>query len=195
MLTLNSLVPLLQDYPMAEPALSGQDIRRAAVCMILQSGVSGAELIMIKRAEYKADPWSGHMAFPGGRIETFDKTAYHAAVRECDEELGVDLNDSARLLTRLPDATTLGSSRLPKMAVSAYVFESTETLAFKPNREVAEVVAIPLSFFAEEANRDSFVTTFHGESHELDCYDYRQYRVWGLSLRFIDKLISVSMAV
>ena len=42
--------------------------RWAAVALVLRVGETGAlELLFIKRAEFEGDPWSGHVAFPGGR--------------------------------------------------------------------------------------------------------------------------------
>ncbi|MGB5283894.1 MAG: NUDIX domain-containing protein, partial [Polyangiales bacterium] len=67
----------------------------AAVAMLLREGASGPEVFFIRRAEHPRDPWSGHMAFPGGRRDAGDATLLDTAMRETREEVGVDLSREA----------------------------------------------------------------------------------------------------
>src|SRR6476646_9126644 len=69
---------------------------RAAVAAIMRERNGRAEILFIKRAERESDPWSGHMAFPGGRREPSDETLLHTARRETLEEVGLDLASAAR---------------------------------------------------------------------------------------------------
>ena len=78
---------------------------RAAVAAILRDGGpggEGAELFFIIRAEAPKDPWSGHIAFPGGRRDPEDETLLATAIRETREEVGIDLA-RGELVARLPD--------------------------------------------------------------------------------------------
>ena len=77
------------------------EIKRAAVATILREGLEGPEVLLIRRAENPRDPWSGHMAFPGGREAPEDRDLLATAVRETHEEVGLDLQRSAHLLGRL----------------------------------------------------------------------------------------------
>ena len=54
----------------------------AAVALVLSGDPADPEFLFIERAERKGDPWSGHMAFPGGRVEAQDESTRHTAVRE-----------------------------------------------------------------------------------------------------------------
>ena len=82
--------------------------RRAAVALILQVREAAAvELLMIKRATYEGDPWSGHVALPGGRQEPGDSSLEETAVRETREETAVDLARAGRILGRLDDLQPL----------------------------------------------------------------------------------------
>ena len=69
----------------------------AAVAMVLREGPQGVEALFIERARRDGDPWSGQMAFPGGRWETVDGSLRETAARETFEELSVDLSDSPYL--------------------------------------------------------------------------------------------------
>ena len=73
-------------------ALSTAGRRQASVALILR-GPEGAsqEVLFIERATRESDPWSGHMAFPGGRLDDSDATSRAAAERETVEEVGLSL--------------------------------------------------------------------------------------------------------
>ena len=60
--------------------------------LVLREGSAGAEVLFIERAMRADDPWSGHMAFPGGRLEGGDDSARTAACRETREEVGLELS-------------------------------------------------------------------------------------------------------
>lgn len=64
-------------------------MQRSAVAMILQVREGELHILMIKRAEREGDPWSGHMAFPGGRMDKADAHGFAVAVRETEEEIGL----------------------------------------------------------------------------------------------------------
>jgi 8-oxo-dGTP pyrophosphatase MutT (NUDIX family) len=85
----------------AEPGTySGQ----AAVSLLLRPSAKGVEFLAIKRAEQERDPWSGHMALPGGRRDATDESLWMTAVRETREEVHVDLQQVGQLLGRLDDS-------------------------------------------------------------------------------------------
>ena len=77
--------------------------KRAAVAAVLRPGSNGPEVLLIRRAEHPNDPWSGHMAFPGGREDPCDADLFGTAVRETLEEVALDLTTNAALLGTLDD--------------------------------------------------------------------------------------------
>jgi 8-oxo-dGTP pyrophosphatase MutT (NUDIX family) len=89
---------------------------RAAVAMILRKGSVDLEMLFIERAAHEQDPWSGHLAFPGGKVEQGEEPR-QAAERETIEEIGLDLQ-SALYLGRLAD---IAGANLP-VWVSCYVY-------------------------------------------------------------------------
>ena len=85
----------------ADPAPLPGGTVDAAVALILRALPDDLELLLIKRARDPRDPWSGHMALPGGRRDAADPDLASTAVRETLEETGVEL-------TRDPPTTPLG---------------------------------------------------------------------------------------
>ena len=75
----------------------GEDTRQAAVAVILRDSGEHTEVLFILRATKQGDPWSGHMAFPGGHWEDQDKSLRETAARETMEEIGLDLSHAAFL--------------------------------------------------------------------------------------------------
>ncbi|MFP6596737.1 MAG: CoA pyrophosphatase, partial [Candidatus Hydrogenedentota bacterium] len=129
--------------------------RNAAVAMIISDhDEHGLSALFIKRAEHPGDPWSGHMAMPGGRHEPEDESYQHAAMRETLEEVGVTLTDDM-CIGRLHD---LYGGRLDQhqMAVSAFVFHMPELPAVMPNYEVAATVWVPLEFMRHPSNTSPY---------------------------------------
>ena len=66
---------------------------KAAVSIIIvkPNAPHDAQVLLIERSKNKNDPWSGHMAFPGGRYQDNDQDILSTAIRETLEEIGLDL--------------------------------------------------------------------------------------------------------
>jgi 8-oxo-dGTP pyrophosphatase MutT (NUDIX family) len=117
--------------------------RRAAVAMVLHEWSSGPEVLFIERARHPTDPWSGHMAFPGGRVDPGDAGPQAAAERETREELGVDLAH-AEPLGRLDDLRA-GIRVVAPLILSAFVYRIDERPELRPNYEVASAFWVPVA--------------------------------------------------
>lgn len=174
-----------------------QRMTRAAVAIILANRIIDDALtpqpclLMIRRAQHERDPWSGHMAFPGGRMEDFDATIQATAERETLEEIGLELNAAERVAP-LSDVITRRHDKIRPMVVSPWVYQIDRETAWKMNYEVDEVVWIPLAFFADTNNRTVMHWRKLGMNMKLPCYYYADRKVWGLSLMMINELIQVA---
>jgi len=163
-------------------------MKRSAVAMILQVQRGELHILMIKRAEREGDPWSGHMAFPGGRMEKSDANGFEVAVRETAEEIGLQLNDEDECIGRLSDLNARPRRTALGMAVSPFVFRLDREVVFKPNYEVAETVWVPVEYLMEESNRETMQWQWKGMEIPMPCYMYQGYCIWGLSLMMLDEL-------
>ena len=153
-LTVESFRAALGDFqPRLLPDVEGQT--RAAVAAVLRPGEKGAEILFIHRSEDPRDPWSGHMAFPGGRVDPGDADPLAAAARETREEVGIDLHSIAEQIGRLSDVAAIGRGRPLNMVIIPFVFAADSVPPLTPNHEVAAVVWVPASFLADHRNRES----------------------------------------
>jgi len=189
-LTVDSFRAALGDFqPNLLPDVEGQT--RAAVAAVLRPGEGGAEFLFIHRAEDPRDPWSGHMAFPGGRVDSGDADPLAAAVRETNEEVGLDLPSVAEQIGRLSDVAAIGRGRPLNMVITPFIFVADSVPTLNPNHEVAAVVWVPASFLADHRNRESMEYQRAGLSLELPCYRYQDHLIWGLTLGMVDELLSL----
>ena len=164
------------------------DVRQAAVAVVLREGGDGAEMLFIKRAEKPGDPWSGHMAFPGGHRDPGDATLRDAAVRETAEEIGLDIS-AAKVLGELPRQTPMSIRR--RMSVAPFVFEIAGDPAFTLNHEVAATVWTPLGPMHRGDNVERASPPFDaGDAPSGTAFaGFRlpgvRYFVWGMTYRMV----------
>ena len=164
---------------------------RAAVAIMLREGQEATELLMIRRATREGDPWSGHMGFPGGRRDPEDRSNFSCAVRETEEELGVDLSRWGAPLGELSDVNTGWRKDRPEMLVTPFIYSVSELPELTPNDEVDDVVWVPLHFLMDEGNREPLEWEWKGQKMETDSYLYDCHRIWGLSLMMIDEMMGL----
>ncbi len=159
----------------------------AAVAAVLHDSGSGPELFFIERAEHPHDPWSGHMAFPGGRVDPGDTSAQAAAERETREEVGLDLA-GAELLGRLDDVE--GAPRgFNSLVVSAFVYHLARRVPAVPNHEVRDTLWVSVGALLDaDRHVPYFWPRDQRESHYpgIVVGDPERQIVWGLTYRFLE---------
>jgi 8-oxo-dGTP pyrophosphatase MutT (NUDIX family) len=169
-------------------ALPGQPKTRAAVAMILQPYPADAlQMLFIHRAHHPQDPWSGHMAFPGGRQEPDDPDLSVTIHRETFEEVGIDLARHGRYLGRLSEAQASARGRVLSMTVSPFVYEVGPEVQPSPDPvEVQGTVWIPLPYLQQEDSEKLVRIALPGGSEvEMPAVVYQGHMIWGLTYRML----------
>lgn len=173
----------------AEPGVS-----RAAVATVLRPRPAGdTEILLIRRTEDPRDPWSGHMAFPGGRADPTDPDLLSTARREAEEEVGLRLaDDGVEVLGRLDDVQAMARGQRAPLIITPYVFLLDRDQPLVPNRrEVEEAIWTELSPLWRGEASTTKRYELEGRTYELPGYRVGDRVVWGLTFHMLQLLFSV----
>lgn len=151
-------------------------LKCAAVLVPLMQEADGWRLLYTRRTD-QVDSHKGQVSFPGGGCDEGDTSLEETALREAEEEVGIEPR-SVRILGRLPNMITITSFRVtPVVGVIAWpaVFRIGE-------REVERVFSIPLDWLADSRNR--WELPFPGRRGTLIAFHpYDGELLWGATAR------------
>ena len=165
--------------------------REAAVALLIRAR-DELEVLLIKRAEHESDPWSGHMALPGGRRDDTDEDLLHTAVRETEEEVGVAITRDMQLLGAL-DEVSPRNPRLPPIIIAPFAFAvPAETTPVIDTREVEAAIWVPLSALRDESAASEILITLEGGSRSFPSLKFGEYVIWGLTHRILLQMLNVT---
>lgn len=203
------LIPRLRtELARGTPESLADATSRAAVAVVLrnggrapfagESGTPTTEVLLIRRQERPADPWSGHMAFPGGRHDPSDVDLRRTAERETLEEVGLDLRRVAEPIGRLRDVPAYARGKHTGMAVSPFVFHLLEDAPLVlDSREVRETVWAPVGPLI--AGRCDTVFEYTpapqanpADRREMPAFDVEGRVVWGLTYFMLRSLFDAA---
>ena len=162
----------------------------AAIALTLRLGDDGhPELLMIKRADAAGDPWSGHVACPGGRMDPGDADLTQTAIRETREEIGVNLARVGRILGTLDDLSPR-TPYLPPIVIRPFVVAVPSALAIEASSEVASWFWVPLAALREPDAWSTSTIHVRGVARQERTFVYREHVVWGLTERVLTQLLA-----
>ncbi len=180
--------------PLGTPAPAAGGTIHAAVALLLRpsslpAGV--AEILFIKRAERDGDPWSGHIALPGGRSEEDDESLVAVALRETSEEVGIDIGSGGRVLGRLPTVEPL-SVHLPPIDVTPFVARAPDGAAVRPQAgEVEDAFWLPVGELHRTGASVVVRRMIRGEQREWPAYPSPAGAIWGITHRIITTFLAL----
>ena len=157
--------------------------RRAAVAAVLRETEGGLELLFIRRAEDPKDRWSGHMAFPGGRVEPGDADLEATAVRETAEEIGLDLRAQGELLGGLDEVHAIARGKPVDLGITPFVFRLQGPAQLTMNAEVTSLHWLPLDDLVGDRHLTTFEYLHEGTPLQLPCLRIGDVVIWGLTYR------------
>ncbi|MEC7987012.1 MAG: CoA pyrophosphatase [Myxococcota bacterium] len=154
--------------------------RYAAVALVIDFEM---RILMIQRPKKPRDPWSGHMAFPGGKVEEQDADLKATAERECEEEVGISLPAQGEFLG------ALSVLQHPKLSIGAFVYYLPEQPDLNCNEEVEEYFWISLQELA--STQRTFIShSFNQTKRRFPAIPLLDVPIWGISLNFLDQLLT-----
>jgi 8-oxo-dGTP pyrophosphatase MutT (NUDIX family) len=171
--------------------IARDDSRREAAVAVMIRAREQLELMLIKRAQHENDPWSGHMALPGGRRADADHDLIATAYRETEEEIGVPLTRVGTYLGALDEVAPL-APRLPPLIIAPFVVavpEATEAVASAA--EVDFAVWVPVPALREPGAAGEILIHFEGGSRPYPSMRYGEHVIWGLTHRILSQFFEL----
>ena len=141
-----------------------------------------------RRAEQAGDPWSGHVAVPGGRRDPADADLAYTAIRETLEETGIDLGRVGRILGTLDDLAPR-TQLLPPVSIRPFVVAASGALSITPSAEVAQWFWVPLAAIRDERAWGLNSVLVRGVPSDERTFTYGNHVVWGLTARVLRQLV------
>jgi len=148
-------------------------LKPAAVLIALIEENKQLSVVLTKRASHlKHHP--GQISFPGGKMEDFDAGFVSAAIREAEEEIGLNSNN-----------INIVGQLLPYETISGYVV--TPIIAFINNKqdyvidenEVAEIFQVPLQHFLDFSNHYTVNIERHNKPFSIHFMPFEHHNIWG----------------
>lgn len=186
------LVPV-QEMTLLSDRVEGYqpDARQASVLLALFEQENTLHLTFIRRAS-TLRAHSGEIAFPGGGVESIDLSPVSTALREAEEEIGLNPTH-VEILGALHPVFTVVSNYLI-LPVVAFLPTGLGPLRLQKS-EVAEVIVVPLRGLADPTITHTEEWTRNGMTRTIYFYDYGSYRIWGATARILSMLLEILVGI
>lgn len=172
----------LEGHFVQEDGGEGLPLTAAAVLFPIVLRDSGVTVLLTQRTAHLRDH-GGQISFPGGRVEVEDLSPIHTALRETEEEIGLD-RERIEIIGFLPEYRTGTGFRVtPVVALVRPPFELTPDPF-----EVAEVFEVPLAFLLDPGNHQRHSLHYRGALRHFFAMPYGDYFIWGATAGMIRSL-------
>ncbi|SRR6266566_5113386 len=161
--------------------------RKSSVLLGLFDQHNETYLTFIRRAS-TLRTHSGEIAFPGGAVDHSDVSPVATALREAQEEIGLDPSVVEVLGVLRPVFTVVSNFLI--IPIVAHLPRGLGTIQLQAS-EVAEIILLPLQGLADPAIYHTEKWIRDGLPHTVYFYDYGQYRIWGATARILNALLEL----
>lgn len=160
---------------------TGRELRRAAVLVPLFVRDGALWIVLTLRTD-SLEHHRGQISFPGGAEEPGDRTLFHTALRESEEELGIRPEDAMPLGRLSPIAT------VTDFYVEPFVAALPQPYEFRPaEAEIAEVIEIPVAELTLPGVLEE--RQFEGRDEPVLFYNHDRHVIWGATARILHELL------
>ncbi len=169
------------------------DYKKGSVLILLYEQANTIHFVLTLRQSYPG-VHSGQVSLPGGKIEAFDDSPIAAALRETQEEIGINANE-IEVLGELSPLYIFPSNFLVHPVVG---FLNSSPIFKKDEKEVAEIIEVPLPFLLEaEKRKTKLMDLSRGlkapdlTAVEVPYYDIHDHHVWGATAMILSEFLEI----
>ncbi|PSR10979.1 MAG: coenzyme A pyrophosphatase [Candidatus Arcticimaribacter sp.] len=179
------MAPLFRLQEIMEKPLNENETKKAAVLILFYPDRNGiTNFVLIERVVYSG-VHSGQISFPGGKRDFEDKTFWDTALRETQEEVGVEPSDVKKI-------RELSKFYIPPSNFTVYPFVgfvSSKPAFVKEIKEVEKIIEIPLSKLLDAKNETKGIvsTSYVGEIN-VPMYVFENVQVWGATATILAEM-------
>lgn len=179
------MAPIERLLELKQKARYSATARKAGVMVLFYPSESNeTHLILILRKTYKG-VHSAQVGFPGGKIEPEDESLQHAALRECEEEVGVP-SEAISVLKKMTEIYIPPSN----FFVQPYLGITAKTPRFIPQEdEVEALIEVPLQQFLDDSVRiTKTLSTSYATNIEVPAFLLQDHVVWGATAMMLNEV-------
>ena len=162
--------------------INGKKYRNSAVLIPLIRNGQDIQIILTQRSN-NLPSHAGQISFPGGKVDTKDKSPVDTAYREANEEIGLSREEIEHL--GYLDITTTGTNFMILPVVASI---SNNFVPKLNNDEVESLIHLPLNYIADVNNLKTMNKVINGEDRTFFVYEYDNYFIWGATARLLKAL-------
>ncbi|UCE96524.1 MAG: CoA pyrophosphatase [Candidatus Bathyarchaeota archaeon] len=154
----------------------------AAVALLLKPASEGFKTLFVRRVENPLDPWSGQIAFPGGKRSLTDQNIKQTVIRETLEETNINLVHGCRFLGMLD---TMKSTLRPELLVAPFIILLEREPSIILNNELKGYSWVSIKRLQKCKGTAKF------PFGEVNAYLFDGKVIWGLTYRICEKFLPI----
>ncbi|NJO87611.1 MAG: CoA pyrophosphatase [Chloroflexia bacterium] len=160
--------------------------KKGGVLLMIYENAEKLKLVFIQRTD-DGGVHSGQISFPGGKFEPGDKDLIATALREAEEEVGIDAS-RVQILGNLTTMFIPVSNYMVSPTVGFY----NGTPEFKPNPdEVAGLLEVTLAHLVDDKTKGPGLVDVRGRKFEVPVFHVEHHKIWGATAMILNEFIQV----